>query len=240
MNMGILLVSLAPVLIIIFYVYVRDRYEREPVKMLVKAVLFGGLTVIPVIFLEQMLAGIMPPSGPVGEAFYFAFVVAGTTEELLKFLALYLLAWKSPSFNEKFDGIVYAVFVSLGFAAVENVMYVAEGGYQTALLRGITAVPAHALFGITMGYHFGLARMYPEQRGAYLLKSLLIPLLLHGVYDFLLMLQQEWLLLVFVLYLGYLYVTGFRKMKTTSDSSVFRPVRGMDGEEDFLKRFFNK
>ncbi|HER07999.1 MAG TPA: PrsW family intramembrane metalloprotease [Bacteroides sp.] len=222
--MNILLISLAPVLIIIFYIYLRDKYEREPVKLLVRAVLLGGLIVIPIIFLERLLAGIMPPAGPVGEAMYYAFVVAGTSEELIKFLALYLLIWKSPSFNEKFDGIVYAVCISLGFAGVENVMYVMEGGYQTALMRGITAVPAHALFGITMGYYFGLARMYPELRGAYLLKSLVIPILLHGVYDFLLMVQQEWLLLVFAAYLTYLYITGFRKMKITSDSSVFRPA----------------
>jgi RsiW-degrading membrane proteinase PrsW (M82 family) len=225
-----LITSLAPVLIIIFYVYFRDKYDREPVWLLVRAVLLGAVIVIPVIFLERFLLSMMPSMGPTGQAIYSAFLVAGTSEELFKFLALYLLVWKSPSFNEKFDGIVYAVFISLGFAAVENVMYVMEGGYRTALVRGITAVPAHALFGITMGYYFGVAHMYRELRKEYLIRSLFIPLLLHGLYDFLLMIQREWLLVVFVFYVGYLYVSGFRKMRILSDSSIYKPVE----EEDMM------
>ncbi len=221
--MTVLLASLAPVLIILFYIYFRDKYDREPVWLLVKAVLSGILIVIPVMFVESLLVVLMPQLGKVGSAAYNAFLVAGTTEELFKFMVLYLLVWKSSSFNEKFDGIVYAVFVSLGFAAVENVMYVIEGGYHTALVRAMTAVPAHALFGVTMGYYFGIAHMYSELRRSYLVKSLLFPVLLHGIYDFILMLEIEWLLLLFLLYFTYLYVTGMKKLKILSDISVFRP-----------------
>lgn len=226
--MIILLISLAPVLIIIFYIYFRDRYDREPLGLLLRSLVLGGLIVIPILYLERFLISIMPPFGPTGEAVFHAFLVAGTSEELIKFLALYLLIWNSPSFNEKFDGIVYAVFVSLGFAGVENVMYVLEGGYRTALLRALTAVPAHALFGITMGYYFGVAHMYSELRNEYLMKSLLIPILLHGVYDFLLMIGREWLLVVFVFYVIYLYVNGFKKLRILSDSSIYKPVDEKD------------
>ena len=222
--MAILLASLAPVFIILFYIYFRDKYDREPLGLLIKSVVVGMITVIPIIVVERLLVIIMPPLGKVPAAAYNAFLVAGSTEELFKFLALYILVWKSPSFNEKFDGIVYAVFVSLGFAAVENVLYVLDGGYQTAIVRAITAVPAHALFGITMGYYFGIARMYSELKKTHLRKAIFIPIILHGIYDFILMVEVDWLLTLFVPYVIYLYVVGMKKIRILSNASVFKPL----------------
>ncbi len=218
-----MLASLAPVFIILFYIYFRDKYDKEPIGLLVKAVIAGMLVVIPVLFVGKILIAIEPAMGKIGNAAYHAFVVAGTTEEVFKFLILYLLVWKSPSFNEKFDGIVYAVFVSLGFAAVENVLYVMDGGLQTAMIRAITAVPAHAIFGITMGYYLGIAHMYDELRTPYLRKAVLIPILLHGIYDFILMVEIDWLLLLFVPYVIGLYLLGMKKIKVLSDTSIFKP-----------------
>ena len=134
-----------------------------------------------------------------------------------------MLVWKSPSFNEQFDGIVYAVFVSLGFAGVENVMYVMDGGMQTALSRSLTAVPAHAIFGVTMGYYLGIAHMYEELKSKYLVKALLVPIVLHGIYDFILMVEIGWLLLMFIPYVIVLYSMAIKKMKRLSDSSIFKP-----------------
>lgn len=221
--MAVLLASLAPVFIILFYIYFRDRYDKEPLGLLVKALLLGIVIVIPVVFMERLLMNLMPPAGKVAEAAYHAFVVAGFTEELFKFLALYLLVWKSPSFNEKFDGIVYAVFVSLGFAGVENVMYVMDGGMQTALTRALTAVPAHAIFGVTMGYYLGIAHMYKELKSKYLVRALLVPIVLHGIYDFILMVEIGWLLLMFIPYVIALYLMAIKKIKLLSDASVFKP-----------------
>lgn len=222
--MAILLASLAPVFIILFYIYFRDKYDKEPLGMLLKALLGGILIILPVIFVERHLSSLSPFAGKVGAAAWHAFAVAGFTEEVFKYLALYLLIWKSPSFNEKFDGIVYAVFVSLGFAAVENVMYVMEGGLQTAAIRAITAVPAHAIFGVTMGYYLGIAHMYEELRKQYLLRAIAIPVLLHGIYDFILMVEIGWLLILFIPYVVLLYVMGIKKMKALSNASVFKPV----------------
>jgi RsiW-degrading membrane proteinase PrsW (M82 family) len=224
--MGILIISLAPVFIILCYIYFRDRYEKEPVSLLVKAVVAGMLIVIPILGVERFLIWVMPGLGDTGSAAYQAFLVAGTTEEVFKYMALFLLIWRSPEFNEQFDGIVYAVFISLGFAAVENVIYVLEGGYRTAIIRAITAVPAHALFGVTMGYYFGIARRYQELRRAYLAYALLVPLVLHGLYDFILLVEVDWLLVLFLPYVILLYVTGARKIKRLSDVSVFRPDDG--------------
>jgi len=226
--MTILFASLAPVFVILFYIYFRDKYDREPIGLLVKALLLGIIIVIPVIFVERLLLNLMPPAGKVGEAAYHAFVIAGTTEEVFKFLALYLLVWKSPSFNEKFDGIVYAVFVALGFAGVENIIYVLEGGMQTAITRALTAVPAHAIFGITMGYYLGIARMYKELRASYLGRALLVPIILHGIYDFILMVEIGWLLLLFIPYVILLYIMAMRKMRLLSNSSIFKPLEGED------------
>jgi RsiW-degrading membrane proteinase PrsW (M82 family) len=221
--MLVLLASLAPVFIILFYIYFRDKYDKEPIGLLVKSLIAGMLVVIPILLVGKVLVGIAPPMGRIGQAAYRAFIVAGTTEEVFKFLVLYLLVWNSPSFNEKFDGIVYAVFVSLGFAAVENVLYVMDGGFQTAIIRAITAVPAHAIFGITMGYYLGIAHMYEELRKSYLLKAILIPILLHGLYDFILMVEIGWLLLLFVPFVIGLYVLGMKKIKVLSDASIFKP-----------------
>jgi RsiW-degrading membrane proteinase PrsW (M82 family) len=219
--MNLILISIAPVLIIITYVYYRDKYDREPWKMLVRALVLGAVITVPVIFVERFLSHFSPAS-PLLSAAYSGFVVAGFTEETFKFVAFMLFVWKSIHFNEKFDGIVYAVFISLGFAAVENVLYVMNGGYRVGIIRALTAVPAHALFGVVMGYHLALARFFPKQRLIMLFLAWILPVLLHGFYNFCLMAQQYWLLLVMLPFLMFLWVSGFRKMKYLSDQSIFR------------------
>lgn len=220
--MNLIIAALAPVLIILLYVWFRDRYEREPFKKLLLALLGGVLIVLPVIRVEGFLMSWMPEDGKVVKAAWQAFVVAGFTEELFKYLAVLVIIWRSREFNEKFDGIVYAVFVSLGFAAVENVLYVAQGGMQVAITRALTAVPAHAIFGVTMGYYLGIARMYPRLRSSHLALALLMPLVLHGIYDFILMVEIGWLLTLFIPYVIWLYISGIRKMKRLSDASIYR------------------
>jgi len=221
--MGVFISAIAPVFIIAFYIYFRDKYEKEPLLLLAKALAAGMLTVIPILFVERFLMGMMPAMGKVGSAAYQAFLVAGTTEEVFKYLALFLLIWNNRNFNEQFDGIVYAVFVSLGFATLENIMYVTEGGIHTAAVRALTAVPAHAIFGITMGYYFGIARRYSELKRVYLRRALWIPIVIHGFYDFILMVEIAWLLMLFIPYVIYLYIAGGKKLKTLSEASIFRP-----------------
>lgn len=220
--MNLIIAALAPVLIILFYIYFRDKYEKEPLRLLFFSLLAGAIIVLPVIFFEQWISSLKPTLNAVQGAAYDAFLVAGFVEEIFKYLALFLLIWWNKNFNEKFDGIVYAVFISLGFAAVENIMYVSDGGMNVALVRAFTAVPAHALFGVRMGYFFGIAKMYPEIRKANLIRAFFYPFMLHGIYDFILMAEQNWLLLCFIPYVGFLFYQGLRKIKVTSDSSVFK------------------
>jgi len=219
--MNLLIVALAPVVIIAAYIYFRDKYEKEPIRLLLFALLAGGLTVIPVLFLESFLSSFTSFFYGLSAAAWKAFAVAAFSEELWKFIALYVLIWRSPEFNEKFDGIVYAVYVALGFAAVENIMYVMDGGLSTGIMRAITAVPAHAIFGITMGFYFGLAKFYEKEQANLKLKALGFPILLHGIYDFILFTGIDWLTIVFVGFVIYLYVSGLKRMKELSQQSIY-------------------
>ncbi|WP_340113742.1 PrsW family glutamic-type intramembrane protease [Maribellus mangrovi] len=219
--MNLLILSLAPVFVIAAYIYFRDKYEKEPIRLLIFALLAGALAVVPIMLLEFFLARYANAFPHYISAAYQAFVVAAFSEELFKYIALYLLIWKSSEFNEKFDGIVYAVYVSLGFAAVENVLYVMNGGMSTGITRAITAVPAHAIFGVTMGFYFGLARFYEVERAALKRKALLYPLLLHGIYDFILFTGIAWLTVVFVAFVVYLYISGLKRIKELSSVSIY-------------------
>lgn len=211
--MNILLVSLAPVVIILIYVYVRDKYEKEPLSLLFKSLVFGALIVIPVVFVESMLKAMMPALSQMGIAFYDAFVVAAFTEEGFKFLILYLLIRNNREFNERFDGIVYAVFISLGFAAIENVLYVYDGGMGTGMMRAFTAVPAHALFGVSMGYYFALSKFVSGEKSLNMFKALAVPIVLHGIYDFILLSGHPYLLFAFFAFMIYLWRSGMKKIK---------------------------
>jgi len=211
--MSILLVALAPVIIILIYIYVRDKYEKEPLPLLIKSLALGALIVIPVVFVEGALKAMMPVLSSMGIAFYDAFVVAAFTEESFKFMVFYLLIRKNHEFDERFDGIVYAVFISLGFAGVENIMYVFDGGMGTGIFRAFTAVPAHALFGVSMGYYFALSKFVSKNTRLNLFKALAVPVVLHGIYDFILMTGHPYLLLAFFPFLIYLWWSGMKKIK---------------------------
>ncbi|MCD4683918.1 MAG: PrsW family intramembrane metalloprotease [Bacteroidales bacterium] len=223
--MNLLVLSIAPVIIILVYIYIRDKYEKEPWGLLLKALLVGALTTIPILLVEIWLKKYIIYFTGLHAAAYNAFIVAAFTEELFKFLALYYLIWRNKEFNEKFDGIVYAVFISLGFALVENIMYVFEYGQSTGIMRALTAVPAHAIFGITMGYYFGLAKFTEKNRTSNLVSALLIPIILHGIYDFILMSQHQMYLLIFIPFIFYLWRSGFKKMKILSNNSRFKNKR---------------
>jgi protease PrsW len=217
--MTLLTISLAPVLIILIYIYFRDKYEKEPIALLLLGLLAGALLTIPVGFIEWALISPFQETTGLIDAGYKSFIVAAFSEESFKFIAVLLLFWRNREFNERFDGIVYAVFVSLGFAAVENVMYVFNYGMQTGIFRALTAVPAHALFGITMGYYIGLARFIPQQKRLLLVRAILYPIILHGLYNYLIFAENPILFLLFIPYLIYLWRSGSKKMKKLSAES---------------------
>jgi RsiW-degrading membrane proteinase PrsW (M82 family) len=136
-----------------------------------------------------------------------------------------MLFWRNRNFNEKFDGIIYAVSVSLGFAAIENIFYVFNNNsMQVGLMRAFTAVPGHTIFGIIMGFYLGLAKFNPSQSKKWLLRAFMVPWLFHGVYDFLVLSGHYLLLLAFLPFLVYMYRVGLRRMKELNAESQFNPM----------------
>ena len=221
--MKLIFISIAPVIVISFYVYIRDKYDRESISILLSALFAGALISIPVVYFENILQGWDSfLHDKLSVAAFRAFVIAAFSEESFKMLALFILIWNNRNFNEKFDGIVYAVFISLGFACVENIMYVFNNGYEVGVARAFTAVPAHAFFGVSMGYFFGLARFYRHQRQKYLLFAFLVPFLLHGIYDFILMADFSYYLFLFIPFMALVFFMVLKMMKTLSEQSIFR------------------
>jgi RsiW-degrading membrane proteinase PrsW (M82 family) len=158
-------------------------------------------------------------------SFFMAFFVVGLGEELLKYLVVVLYAFRKPSFNEPFDGIVYAVMVSLGFAAFENIFYVMEGGIGVAVMRMFTAVPMHAAFAVIMGYYIGLSKYYQgDARIEKSLKGLLYAVLFHGLYDFFLF-QDDMPLLGLLIFpmIVWAFFLCRKAMKKHLDVSPFNP-----------------
>lgn len=184
--MDLIVFALAPIFIVIVYIYLKDKYEKEPTGLLIVSFLLGAVVSIIITTLLYRVFNVLAPltNGlSVLQQFVQAFFVVGFSEELSKYLIVLLFAQRRAAFNEPFDGIVYAVMVSMGFAATENLFYVLESGPTTALLRAFTAVPAHATFGILMGYLMGKAK-FSQNRIKLNLAGLLLAILFHGTYDF--------------------------------------------------------
>lgn len=184
--MNLLLASISPILIVILYIYFKDRYEKEPRELLLYNFLLGAIVSILITTIFYYILNIILPltdTTSVSQQFIKAFFVVGFTEEFSKYLIVRYYAQTHREFNEPFDGIVYAVVVSMGFAATENIFYVLEGGYATALSRAFTAVPAHATFGVLMGYYLGKAK-FSNNKIVFNLTGLLLAVIFHGTYDF--------------------------------------------------------
>lgn len=183
--MNLFLVAIAPVCIIILYIYLKDKYEKEPKLLLFYCFLFGAFVSVLLTTLLYILFDyfVLLDKASVLQMFIRAFFVVGFTEEFSKYIIVRYYAQPKKAFNEPFDGIVYAVMVSMGFAATENIMYVLEGGYEAALLRAFTAVPAHATFAVLMGYYMGKAKFSKNKRMLNFI-GLLLAVIFHGAYDF--------------------------------------------------------
>ena len=184
--MNLLLLAIAPVMFVVIYIYVKDKFEKEPISFLIKNFLLGAIvSVLITMILSGFLNSVYPLTDQhsIIQQFVKAFFVVALVEEYSKFVIVKYYAQKSNEFNEPFDGIVYAVMVSMGFAALENVLYVYQYGFSTGIMRAFTAVPAHATFGILMGYFMGKAK-FSNSSIKYNLLGLFTATIFHGAYDF--------------------------------------------------------
>lgn len=190
--MELIALAIAPGFAICLFIFHRDAYNREPKQNLFISFILGAAAIIPAIFIEQFFDN--APDNRISALAIRAFLIVALTEELVKFSVLRLYAYPRKSFDEPLDGIVYGTMVSMGFATLENVFYVTNAGqygqgYQVAFLRMFLSVPAHAAFGVLMGYYAGKAKFDPLRRHRLLLAGLLWAVLFHGLFDFCLFLQ---------------------------------------------------
>ncbi|MDY3014303.1 MAG: PrsW family intramembrane metalloprotease [Evtepia sp.] len=217
--------ALLPPLLLLGVVYRMDKLDREPAGLLMSLFFRGVLAMVPILVLELMADQFIDffPWRPMVYLFLAYFVVPGFIEEGVKYRVLIRRTWQEPNFNFRFDAVVYAVFVSLGFAAVENILYVLTNGFSTAVVRAIFSIPGHAMFGVVMGAGVGRAKWLEahgqyQQAEAARKNAWLLAAVLHGLYDFLLV-AFGW---VFYPYFAglVLYVWNFLRKSAREDGPV--------------------
>lgn len=240
-----LALAILPSIALLVFIYKKDKKDKEPSMLLVRLFAFGVISTFAASMAESVLDfifGIFTTKGSAVYAFLEAFLVAGLCEEVVKYVALSKATWKDRNFNCAFDGIIYSTYVSLGFATLENILYVAEGGISTAFARMFSSIPGHTCFGVFMGFFYSKAKI-AESRGHYLLSerykklALIVPIILHGIYDSLLMVEEEVVgegiavmsILLWYVFVGALFLISFILVNIASKNDYyFGPSMNLD------------
>lgn len=229
MNPILIAAAVIPAVILLIRVNRADRLEKESSRLLLSLVFFGAISTAIAALGERIGMSVLGRLFPENSLIYnllLFFVVVGGSEEGAKYLLLKKKTWNNPEFNCQFDGVVYGVFVSLGFALWENIGYTAMYGLSTALVRAVTAIPGHASFGVFMGTWYGIAKRY-ESAGDYAnaeqsrKKALIIPLLMHGVYDFTATSQSPVMGTGFTVFIIWMYVSAVRTVKRMAAEDTY-------------------
>lgn len=217
--------SLLPSILLGNHIYKNDKVEKEPTKLLFSCFVGGVISGIIVIILFFLgLDYEMNPNDQLSILIY-SFVTVSFVEELAKFLLLYFITYKNKEFNYLYDSVVYASFLGLGFAILENLIYILGSiDLITIISRGFITLPVHVFFGVFMGYYLGLAKkceIVNDKKGKYkyLLGSLFVPVLLHGFFDYCLFTGDTFSSLLFILFVLVLYIASFNKIKELSEIS---------------------
>ena len=187
--------ALIPVIGLLIFIYFKDKKEKEPFGFLIGLFFAGVSTITSAVIIESIGQALLGHFLPAKSATYMVILslfVIGPAEELGKFIVLRLLTWHNRHFDYSYDAIVYAVFVSLGFAAIENIGYVFSNGFGTAVLRMFTAIPGHACFAVLMGFFYGRSKYakLTKNSGKYIgftILAMIIPIITHGIYDAIIM-----------------------------------------------------
>lgn len=216
---SILTAAVAPGVSLLTYLYLKDRYDAEPIHMVIRLFVLGMLIVFPIAVLQRGLTLWLGES-----PFVFSFIVSSGVEELIKWFLVYHIIYNHTEFDEPYDGIVYAAAAALGFATLENVLYaiLQPATFGTLLVRALLPVSGHALFAVIMGYYIGKAKFTANRSRYYLTLSLLLPFFWHGLYDYIMLtVKSNWMWLIVPL-MAYLWVRGALKIKRANARSPFR------------------
>ncbi len=253
--MYLLLLAVAPAAGLLYYIWNKDKGKKEPTGLLVGLFFLGAAASIPTVIAEYIVgAGIDSVFGATEDfsyetgglrfilwAFFTNFFGVALIEEGFKFLFMFIVTKNSRHFDELFDGMIYAVFVSLGFATLENILYVFEGGVTVALTRAVMAVPGHMFFAVFMGYYYSMWHLFkladkaeegyarnglivrrePRFRyKGYLVLSLVVPVIVHGFYDFCLTVESVLLVLAVLTMMVALYIICFGRIRKMSKADL--------------------
>ena len=219
----LLAAAVLPAVYLLSQVYKMDTIEKEPWSLLRKLLLFGALSGIPAALVESLLTGVLMNVLTQGTLLFnlaAGFIVAALVEESFKFFFLYRFTFNTPDFNFRFDGVVYAVFVSMGFAILENILYVFQGGLGVAITRALLALPLHAACGVYMGIAYGQQKVNslykPASFGSVARACLITPVLIHGFYDFCAFMQTWVFTIVFIVFVVLVFIITLRQLKKAS------------------------
>ncbi len=222
---GILIAAaVIPAIWLMIKVYNSDRLEKESPGLLWYLVRAGILSSLLALVEERIFSYILGMALPKESAAYsiiLYFAVVAVSEESSKYIFLKRNTWNNPEVNCQYDGLVYAVFVSLGFALWENISYVLNYGLATAVVRAVTAIPGHACFGVFMGVFYGIAKRYANlgqdgKSGLFRFLTVLVPVLLHGAYDYIATLEQAEYGWFFLVYVAVLFIVSYVLVNRTS------------------------
>lgn len=220
----LLLLAGLPCFLIVFLIYKADKKEKEPIGEIIKAFLMGFVSIIITLGISFILGiGNTTENMSYIQALKVSFIEIALIEETAKFLCGYIFVRKNKNYDCMFDGIVYFTAVSLGFAFVENILYIISGGITTALFRAVTTIPAHAFFGVFAGYYYSLYRKTKKDR--YMFLSILIPVILHGCFDFFLIVGNVLFLIAFIIFLIVLYVVSILRIVKMSKNDEYIEIK---------------
>lgn len=223
----LLLISIIPVFLLGLYIYKKDSV-KEPKSLLMilfSSGLFAAFLVIAINIVMLLLIPDLYISDNYNKfsqikLFFLIFIEIAFVEELCKWIMIRFIGYPHKDFDQLYDIIVYSTFVALGFAAIENIFYVLQGGITLGIYRAIFSVPGHVSFGIFMGYYLGLAKLCENKNKSkyiiYMILSVLVPTLLHTIYNYCLMLETFWYLIIFMGFIIILYISAAKEIEKVS------------------------
>ncbi len=223
------MLAVLPSIVLGWIIWKNDKVEKEPAGLLI-GLFFSGIGSIIVTLILSLFVYMIPMCNPdkgttLIELFFGVFIGVALVEEFSKWIFVKLITWNNKAFTHIYDAVVYSVFVSLGFATLENILYVFSGGLSTAIMRAVLAVPLHTFCGVFMGYYYGLAKQSEINKRKDLVKknlflSVLVPMLIHGFYDYCIFTQMTIFVLIFYIFVILLYIFAFRRMIKLSKIKV--------------------
>ena len=215
-----LAVSIAPGVFLLWFYTNKDKYEKEPLKLILKIFFLGAFMVIPSAIIEIMFSEkSLMENGLIG-IFIYSFFCVAMVEEILKLLAVKSMAYGSNEFNEPMDGIVYGISAALGFATLENIFYVFNYGIGTGFIRAVLSVPLHTFCGGLLGYYLGQARFNKDKERTLIIKGFVLASLMHGFYDFFLF-SKEYLAIFSIPVVIWGYKDVKKKIEKALEQSPF-------------------